>query len=114
MFLSWALPCKRTQMSVVSSAVDTVIVCFAEAPADLQQNYPHLSNQMTRAWRKVYPQEFVYAVVDEGEAGGIYTAPNGVNQAQDVPLVPTSLQANTMPAVAAPIEKTDAGAPTQS
>lgn len=73
-------------MSVVSSAVDTVIVCFAEAPNDLRLNFPHLSDQMVRAWRKVYPQEFVFArFVETNEPGDIYTAP--VNQ-QDVPLVP--------------------------
>lgn len=94
------------QMSVVSSAVDTVIVCFAEAPADLRTNYPHLSDQMVRAWRKTYPQEFVYAIpVDGGDAEGVYTAPP--NQMQQVPLVPP-------PSDSAPEDKTDPLAPPQN
>jgi hypothetical protein len=39
----------------IASAVNTVIVLFAEAPADFQQNYPELSNQMRTAWMGVYP-----------------------------------------------------------
>jgi len=42
-------------MSVVGSGVNTVIVLYAEAPAEFQQNYPELSNQMREAWQKVYP-----------------------------------------------------------
>lgn len=44
-------------MGVVLSAVDSVIVCFAEAPAEFQTNHPELSEDMIAAWRKVYPQE---------------------------------------------------------
>lgn len=44
-------------MSVVCSAVDTVVVGFAEAPAELQMNHPNLYEEMTTAWRKVYPDE---------------------------------------------------------
>jgi hypothetical protein len=74
-------------MSVVSSAVDTVMVCFAESPNEFRSNYPLLSEQMVRAWRKTYPQEFLYAfVVEEDDAGGIYTTPP--SQMQAVPLVP--------------------------
>jgi len=73
-------------MSVISSAVDTVMVCFAESPHSLRLNYPHLSDQMVRAWRRTYPQEFVYSVVAEDDAGDIYTAPS--TQEQVVPLVP--------------------------
>jgi predicted HD phosphohydrolase len=46
-------------MSVVASAVDTVVVCFAESPNEFQTNYPHLSEQMVQAWRRTYPQEFI-------------------------------------------------------
>lgn len=73
-------------MSVVSSAVDTVIVCFAEAPNEFRSNHSLLSDQMVRAWRRTYPQEFVYAVVVEEEAEGIYSAPPG--QMLGNPLVP--------------------------
>ena len=44
-------------MSVVQSAVNTVIVSFAEAPNEFQANHPALSQQMMSAWRQVYPEE---------------------------------------------------------
>lgn len=43
-------------MGVVQSAVDTVIVCFAEAPNEFQNNHPALAQQMMVAWRQVYPE----------------------------------------------------------
>ena len=43
---------------VVTSAVDTVVVCFAEAPNPLRLNHPpELSERMVQAWRAVYPME---------------------------------------------------------
>ncbi|CAJ1954839.1 unnamed protein product [Cylindrotheca closterium] len=55
---------------LISSAVDTIVVCFAESPNQLsvlgrqtgqQQNKPilkpSLANEMILAWRQVYPQE---------------------------------------------------------
>jgi len=44
-------------MSVVLSAVDTVIVSFAEAPGEFETNHPTLSQQLRTAWRQVYPDE---------------------------------------------------------
>jgi hypothetical protein len=44
-------------MSIVSSAVNTVIVCFAEAPAEFEQNHPILSQEMRAAWREAWPAE---------------------------------------------------------
>jgi hypothetical protein len=44
-------------ISVVYSAVDTVVVSFAEAPGELETNHPALSQQMITAWRQVYPAE---------------------------------------------------------
>lgn len=75
-------------MSVVSSAVDTVVVCFAEAPNDLRLNYPLLSDQMVRAWRRVYPSEFHYAFVVDNDAEGVYTAPPSQAQQGPIPLGP--------------------------
>lgn len=49
--------------SVIASAVDTVIVCFAEAPEDFRDNYPELHQKMENAWRKIYPDEYEYAAV---------------------------------------------------
>lgn len=49
-----------TLFGLISSAVNTVIVCFAEAPAEFQANHPQLSQQMVLAWREAYPTEFGY------------------------------------------------------
>ena len=42
---------------VVSSAVDTIVVCFAEAPQIFQQHHPVLAQELVEAWRLVYPNE---------------------------------------------------------
>lgn len=44
-------------MSVVDSSVNTVLVSFAEAPREFEQNHPQLSSEMRDAWREVYPAE---------------------------------------------------------
>jgi hypothetical protein len=44
-------------LSVVDSSVNTVLVSFAEAPAEFQENHPKLSGEMRDAWRLVYPAE---------------------------------------------------------
>ena len=43
-------------MSVVGSAVNTVIVCYAESPAEFQQNHPQLSTEMRTAWMQAWPE----------------------------------------------------------
>eukprot|EP00538_Stauroneis_constricta_P002441 CAMPEP_0119548552 /NCGR_PEP_ID=MMETSP1352-20130426/2446_1 /TAXON_ID=265584 /ORGANISM="Stauroneis constricta, Strain CCMP1120" /LENGTH=481 /DNA_ID=CAMNT_0007593859 /DNA_START=94 /DNA_END=1539 /DNA_ORIENTATION=- len=43
-------------MGIVASAVNTVIVCYAEAPAEFQENHPQLSAEMRAAWTGVYPE----------------------------------------------------------
>jgi hypothetical protein len=43
------------QMAVVGSAVNTVIVCFAEAPAEFQANHPELSRRMRESWIQAWP-----------------------------------------------------------
>jgi len=42
-------------MSVIGSGVNTVIVLFAEAPAEFQENYPELSQRMRDTWIEAYP-----------------------------------------------------------
>jgi hypothetical protein len=49
-----------TLLSLVSSAVNAVIVCYAEAPAEFQANHPQLSEQMRAAWKTAYPVDFRY------------------------------------------------------
>ena len=49
-----------TLLTLVSSAVSTVIVCYAEAPAEFEMNHPKLSQDMRCAWRQAWPEEFQY------------------------------------------------------
>jgi hypothetical protein len=43
-------------MSVVGSANNTVIVCFAESPAEFERNHPQLSAEMRSAWVQAWPE----------------------------------------------------------
>lgn len=43
-------------MSVVGSANNTVIVCFAESPAEFEANHPQLSAEMRSAWVQAWPE----------------------------------------------------------
>jgi Plasma-membrane choline transporter len=49
-----------TLFSVVGSAVNTVIVCYAEAPAEFQMNHPKLSEEMRASWLRAWPNDFSY------------------------------------------------------
>lgn len=42
-------------LSTIGSGVNAIIVLFAEAPAEFQQNHPELSERMRSAWSLVYP-----------------------------------------------------------
>jgi len=42
-------------LSTIASAVNCVIVMFADAPGDLQQNHPELSQRMRDTWSTIYP-----------------------------------------------------------
>mmetsp|Transcript_20170 Transcript_20170/g.42702 ORF Transcript_20170/g.42702 Transcript_20170/m.42702 type:complete len:280 (+) Transcript_20170:953-1792(+) len=43
-------------MSVVGSAVNTIIVCFAESPGEFETNHPELSREMRAAWAQAWPE----------------------------------------------------------
>lgn len=43
-------------MGVVGSAADTVIVCFAESPAEFEANHPGLSHELRKAWIEAWPE----------------------------------------------------------
>lgn len=47
-----------TLFGVISSAVDTVIVAFCEAPMEFERNHPGLSHQMKTAWIQIHPEVF--------------------------------------------------------
>lgn len=49
LFLSFIL------MNTISSAVNAVIVLFAEKPTEFDQNHNELSRQMREAWQQIYP-----------------------------------------------------------
>lgn len=42
-------------MGVISSSVLAVIVCFAEAPYEFEENYPELSRDMREAYSSIHP-----------------------------------------------------------
>jgi hypothetical protein len=42
-------------LSTIGSAVNAVIVLFADAPREFQANYPDLSNRMRTIWSEIYP-----------------------------------------------------------
>lgn len=41
--------------AVISSSVNSTIVCFAASPVDFETNHPELSHEMRSAWREVWP-----------------------------------------------------------
>lgn len=42
-------------LSTVASGVNTVIVMFADAPQEFQENHPELSQKMREVWQEFYP-----------------------------------------------------------
>jgi len=44
-------------MELVGSAVNAVIVCFAEAPGVFHHNHKELCDEMLSAWKRAYPNE---------------------------------------------------------
>ena len=47
-----------TLMSLVSAAVNTVIVCYADAPAEFRVNHPKHSDDMQEGWATAWPEQF--------------------------------------------------------
>jgi Plasma-membrane choline transporter len=47
----------RMILGVIMSACDTVLVCFAEAPRELEQNHPGIHRTLIQAWQQVYPED---------------------------------------------------------
>jgi ribose/xylose/arabinose/galactoside ABC-type transport system permease subunit len=44
-------------LTTLASAVDTIMVCFAETPNNLQVHHPNLSANWKNAWRSTYPSQ---------------------------------------------------------
>jgi hypothetical protein len=51
-------------LNIIASAVDTVLVCFAEAPMEFRQNHPSLCGKMEQAWLDTFPNEYRLVTVE--------------------------------------------------
>ena len=58
-------------MRLVSSGVDTVVVCFAEAPTVFRENHPEHHERMEQAWLDTYPSEYSRTEGSRGGGGGV-------------------------------------------
>jgi hypothetical protein len=47
-------------MNVVKGAVNTLIVCWADSPAILENNHPALTREMAESWQSVFPDAAVH------------------------------------------------------
>ena len=45
-------------MSVVRGGVNTLIVCFADSPARMEEEHPQLTKEILEAWAKAFPSTF--------------------------------------------------------
>lgn len=43
-------------MSVVRGGMNTLIVCFADSPAQLEENHPELTREIVQAWAQAFPE----------------------------------------------------------
>lgn len=43
-------------MSVVRGGVNTLIVCFADSPARLEEEHPQLTREIIHAWSGAFPE----------------------------------------------------------
>lgn len=50
-------------MGLLSSAVDGIIVCYAEAPKELEENHPAVAQEMSRTWAAAWGEELTGLVV---------------------------------------------------
>ena len=57
-------------MGLLSSAVDSIIVCFAEAPNEFAESHPALAHEMQTTWSAAWPDEF-RGVAIVGLGGGL-------------------------------------------
>lgn len=57
-------------MGLLSSAVDAVIVCYAEAPKELEDSHPAIAQEMSRTWTEAWG-EGVCGPVIVGLGGGL-------------------------------------------
>lgn len=58
-------------MGVVSSAVDTIIVCYAEAPRELEENHPEMSQELETTWQTAWPDMDFRGIAVVSLGGGL-------------------------------------------
>lgn len=58
-------------MGVVSSAVDAIIVCYAEAPRELEQNHPETSRELETTWQAAWPDMDFRGIAVVSLGGGL-------------------------------------------
>ena len=63
MILCWAsflvgLLLSSVTFGVLASAVDTIMVLYAEAPAEFKDNHPELCHELEESWSKAWPDVF--------------------------------------------------------
>jgi hypothetical protein len=58
-------------LGVVSSAVDAIIVCFAEAPGEFKENHPAIAQEMQTTWDAAWPTVDFNGVAMVSLDGGI-------------------------------------------
>lgn len=49
-------------MNVVKGAVNTLIVCYADAPAKLEENHPQEVRDLAETWSSVFPDVVIAPV----------------------------------------------------
>merc|ERR1719276_712456 len=57
-------------MGLLSSAVDAVIVCYAEAPKELEDQHPAIAEEMSRTWTEAWGENICGPVI-LGLGGGL-------------------------------------------
>eukprot|EP00978_Attheya_sp_CCMP212_P014217 scaffold36176_cov48-Attheya_sp.AAC.2 len=57
-------------LGVVSSAVDAIIVCFAEAPGEFKENHPAIAQEMQMTWDAAWPTVDFHGVAMVSLDGG--------------------------------------------
>jgi len=58
-------------MGVLSSAVDTVLVCYCEAPRELQENHPDISRELETTWATAWPDTDFRGIAVVSLGGGL-------------------------------------------
>ena len=94
--LFFGLVMSSVALFVVESAVRTVIVCFAESPAEFREHHPALCEEMLDGWSQSYPDvdSLRHLLVVQQHGGGI-----GAGMRQQLQRLPEASVITTQPDV---------------